>query len=157
MNLLAPVLALTLAACGSASSVLPASSALSVVENVTDGDTITAGGTKIRIRGLDTPETKKPGVPVQCGGPEATEYARAHLLGRQVRLVVDPDDAVDRYGRAVAEVWIGEHSYARDAVRAGMGRAHLFDRRHPASNWPDIQRAEQQARAERIGMWRCPG
>jgi micrococcal nuclease len=129
-----------------------------VVVRVVDGDTVAlTGGEKIRIRGLDTPETRKPGVPVQCFGPEATAYARQQLLGRRVRLVTDPGDLRDRYGRLVAEVWVDGRSYAEDAVRAGEGRAYLYSRRHPASNWADIEAAQREAQAGHKGLWgACP-
>lgn len=129
-----------------------------VVTKVVDGDTIHVqpGGT-IRIRGIDTPETKKPGTPVQCGGPEASAYATRALAGQTVRLVTDPGDLHDRYGRTVAEVWLPNgHSYAADAVEAGMGRAYLFNKRHPASNWPAIEAAQSDAQGAHRGMWACP-
>lgn len=145
---------LTGAVTACAASPAPAAAEEAVVIHISDGDTVAlAGGEKIRIRGLDTPETHKPGVPVQCEGPEATTYAREHLLGHSVRLVTDPGDLRDRYGRLVAEIWVDGRSYAEDAVRAGMGRAYLFDKHHPASNWPAIEHAQELARAERVGMW----
>lgn len=158
MNPLVPALALTLAACTSSSTVLPASSAESTVQHVIDGDTVAmADGEKIRIRGLNTPETHRPNTPVQCGGPEATTYAREHLLGHSVRLVTDPGDLRDRWGRLVAEVWVGERSYAADAVRGGMGKAYLYDKRHPAGNWAEIEAAEREAQAMHRGLWgACP-
>lgn len=129
-----------------------------VVDHVTDGDTVRVTGVgTIRIRGLDTPETKKPRTPVQCGGPEATAYASYRLLGRKVRLVTDPGDLHDRYGRTVAEVWLLDgSSYAEDAVREGMGKAYLYKAKHPASNWPAILAAQANAQAAHRGMWACP-
>lgn len=131
--------------------------ATGTVDRVVDGDTLVINGGKVRVRGLDTPETKKPGTPVQCGGPEATAFAKRELLGEPVRLVTDPGDLLDRYGRTVAEVWLlNGHSYAEDAARAGMGKAYLYDRKHPATNWQAIQAAQDAAQAAHLGMWACP-
>lgn len=75
------------------------------VLRVVDGDTIdirddVRGRLRVRILGIDTPETKKPGVPVECWGPEATRFAESNLVGRRVALVIDPtQDRTDHYGR----------------------------------------------------------
>src|SRR5689334_7778228 len=64
------------------------------VTRVVDGDTVvvryTNGSTdKVRILGVDTPETHKPGTPVQCYGPEASQFTQRMLTGRSVRLELD--------------------------------------------------------------------
>jgi micrococcal nuclease len=79
------------------------------VKRVIDGDTIaiTRDGTEVRVRliGIDTPETKKPNTPVQCFGPEASARTESLLPpGTPVRLVYDVD-RVDTYGRDLAYVY----------------------------------------------------
>lgn len=75
------------------------------VLRVVDGDTIdirddVRGRLRVRILGIDTPETKKPGYTVGCWGPEATEFARSNMVGQRVALQPDPtQDRTDRYGR----------------------------------------------------------
>ncbi len=75
------------------------------VLRVVDGDTIDVrddvrGRLRIRILGIDTPETKKPGYTVGCWGPQATEFARANLVEQRVAIVYDPTQGMhDRYGR----------------------------------------------------------
>ena len=72
---------------------------------VVDGDTIdirddVRGRLRVRLLGIDTPETKKPGYTVGCGGPEATSFAVQTMLGERVAVVADPtQDSTDRYGR----------------------------------------------------------
>lgn len=78
------------------------------VTHVVDGDTIDVviGGREERVRliGIDTPETKKPNTPIQCYGPEASAFTTALLpLGSTVRIerdVVGRDD----YGRLLGYV-----------------------------------------------------
>ncbi len=77
-----------------------------VVEYVVDGDTldVVIDGKKERVRliGIDTPETKKKDTPIECFGPEASDHLRELLpVGTAVRLerdVVGRDD----YGRLLA-------------------------------------------------------
>src|SRR4030088_743749 len=72
------------------------------VTRVVDGDTlrVSLGGREryVRLLGIDTPETHRPGTPIECGGPEASaSMARLVPPGTQVRLATGPtQDAVDR-------------------------------------------------------------
>lgn len=84
------------------------SSAARVVR-VVDGDTIvvSAGGREDRVRyiGIDTPETVKPGAPVECFGKKASARNKALLPpGARVRLETDAEER-DRYGRLLAYVY----------------------------------------------------
>ena len=61
------------------------------VTRVVDGDTVEVrfGGREedVRLIGVDTPETVKPGTPVQCFGPQASDFSHRQLEGQWVRLV----------------------------------------------------------------------
>lgn len=75
---------------------------------VIDGDTIIArvNGTDERIRliGVDTPETKDPRKPVQCFGKEASDFTSGMLPpGTAIRLERDVEER-DRYDRLLAYV-----------------------------------------------------
>ncbi|QEC47510.1 thermonuclease family protein [Baekduia soli] len=78
------------------------------VARVVDGDTllVRVGGARERVRliGIDTPESVKPGTPVQCYGREASAATRRLLDGRDVRLVADAEPR-DRFGRLLAYVY----------------------------------------------------
>src|SRR5690349_11258023 len=74
------------------------------VERVVDGDTIVlAGGERVRYIGVDTPESVKPGTPVQCFAERASAFNARLIEGQQVRLRYDAE-RVDRYGRTLAYV-----------------------------------------------------
>ncbi len=80
------------------------------ITHVVDGDTIDVqiGGRDERVRliGIDTPETKKPNFPIECYGPEATAFTTSLLpVGSTVRIerdVVGRDD----YGRLLGYVYM---------------------------------------------------
>jgi micrococcal nuclease len=80
------------------------------VTKVVDGDIIWVDNNgqrmKIRMIGLDTPETVDPRKPVPCFALEASAQAKTNLGGQSVYLEIDPSqDSVDRYGRTLAYVW----------------------------------------------------
>ena len=132
------------------------------VTDVVDGDTIRVldavrGEVTVRILGIDTPETKKPGYTIGCWGTEATDFARTSLQGQLVNLVGDPtQDAVDRYGRTLAYVVRPDgFNYSVEAARAGTAKSYVFDN-HPVVRHGEIAAAEQQARAAGSGLWGAP-
>jgi micrococcal nuclease len=102
------------------------------VLSVVDGDTVRleiaerpAGIEEletVRLIGVDTPETKAPGKPVQRGGPEASAFVERRLLGRDVLLAFDRE-LRDRYGRLLAYVWLTDGTcFNALLVAEGVGR-----------------------------------
>jgi micrococcal nuclease len=133
---------------------------LATVTYVVDGDTIDVeiGGRTERVRliGIDTPETKQPNTPVECYGPEASEFTAALLpTGATVRIerdVVGRDD----YGRLLGYV----HLLSRDGAETFVNLAIIeqgFAR--PLTIEPNSMFARDFAgaarRAERadLGLW----
>src|SRR6187551_994369 len=86
----------------------PASVTAEVVR-VVDGDTVEAridGDVEdVRLIGVDTPETVKPGEPVQCFGPRASDFTHDRLEGQRVRLVFGAERR-DVYGRLLAYLYL---------------------------------------------------
>ncbi|MAS04618.1 thermonuclease family protein [Mycobacterium sp. 4D054] len=79
-----------------------AAPATATVLRVVDGDTVDVvddarGRLRVRVLGIDTPETKGT---EECWGRQATEFATATLMNRRVAVLGDASqDARDRYGR----------------------------------------------------------
>jgi micrococcal nuclease len=102
----------------------PAEARAFVVRAV-DGDTIEAridGRIEdVRYIGVDTPETVKPGTPVQCFGHRASDFDRRLVERRRLRLVFGVERR-DVYGRLLAYAYIG-HTFVNAAlVRRGLAR-----------------------------------
>ena len=95
------------------------------VSRVIDGDTIEVrvGGREDEVRyiGIDTPETVKPGTPVQCFGPQASAFNHRLVEHREVRLVFDRERR-DVYGRLLAYVYRGGELVNARLARLGYAR-----------------------------------
>jgi len=81
------------------------------VVHIVDGDTIDVDcpdgrfrHTRIRLLGVDTPETVKPNTPVQYYGPEARRFTEQMAYGKIVTLKLDRMRTRDRYNRLLAYV-----------------------------------------------------
>lgn len=130
--------------------------AIAHVQRVVDGDTLLLSDhTRIRLLGVDTPETKKPDTPIQPFGPEASEFTRAHVEGRRVRLEFDKERH-DKYGRVLAYVYLDDWFLNEELIRAGLGRAITH---HPYSEAMKrrFRVAERDARRQRLGLWSVAG
>src|SRR3954454_2913126 len=79
-----------------------------VVTRVVDGDTVhvaLAGRDEtVRYIGIDTPESVKPGTPVQCFAKAASAANGRLVDGQRVRMRYDAEQR-DRYGRLLAYVY----------------------------------------------------
>lgn len=133
-----------------------------LVLRVVDGDTVdivddSRGRLRVRLLGIDTPETKKPNFTVACGGPEATQFASDTLLGQRVALIGDPtQDRTDRYGRTLAYLDKADGwDYSVEAARAGVAHSYVYHH-HPVLRAGEIADAEQDARAAGRGLWGPP-
>ena len=133
------------------------------VIKVVDGDTIWVDNNgkrqKIRMIGLDTPESVDPRKPVQCFALEASAQAKTILGGQSVYLETDPSqDSVDRYGRTLAYVWTASgRLYNLDMIADGY--AHEYTYYLPYRYQADFKAAEGDARTQSRGLWSpdaCP-
>lgn len=152
------VAATTLAACGGDDPALPPGHA--TVVSVIDGDTIVARvagrDERIRLIGIDTPETVAPGRPVECFGPEASARARELLAPGEVVLLERDVEARDRYDRLLAYVTTADGtSVNRVLVAEGYAEASAF----PPNTALDAELADLEAAARQAGsgLWSACG
>jgi len=136
----------------------PPAQARAVVTRVVDGDTFEArigGGVEdVRLIGVDTPETVKPGEPVQCFGPQASGYAHREFGGRRVRLVLGAERR-DVYGRLLAYAYIGHRFLNAELLRRGLARTLAIP---PNTRYSErFGRLELRAARAGRGLWgACP-
>lgn len=130
---------------------------LATVLTPIDGDTLTvriAGRRQdVRLIGVDTPETKHPTKPVQCGGPEASAFTAAQFpRGTRVEIARDVE-ARDRYGRLLGYVYrVSDGLFLNHALlENGLAVAYPFE---PNTMFA-VHFADVAADAERNnrGMW----
>ena len=130
--------------------------------SVTDGDTITVSvnGTKEKVRliGIDTPETKKPDTPVQCFGPEASAYATSLLpAGTPLHLERDVEPR-DKYGRLLAYVYRSEDGLFVNLEIVANGYARLLTFPPNVAHVDEFVAAARTAEADNFGLWAgCTG
>jgi micrococcal nuclease len=130
------------------------------VVRVVDGDTIRvrlgARVERVRYIGVDTPESVKPGTPVQCFAKAASSANARLVAGQEVRLVVDAEER-DRYGRLLAYVYRARDGRFVNAELVEGGYAR------PLTIPPNVRYAARfaslarDAREADRGLWRaCP-
>lgn len=136
------------------------------VLRVIDGDTIVVrlpdGATDdVRYIGIDTPETVKPGTPVQCGGPKAHEVNDRLVGGRTVTLRFD-EERRDVYRRLLAYVYVpgespGDRPLFVNAELARRGLARPLTIPPNDSFAPLFAGLARRAGVAGRGLWgRCP-
>ncbi len=127
------------------------------VVEVIDGDTVDVqiNGTveRLRLIGIDTPETKDPRKPVQCFGKEASAQAAKVLSGQTVLLEEDPSqDTRDTYGRLLRYVWLPDGKlYNLEMIIGGF--AHEYTYETPYKYQAAFKKEEAAARERGWGFW----
>ena len=145
----------------------PAGHERATVIRVVDGDTIEvaidevvpgpgagetqAGQTyKLRMTGIDTPESVKPGHPVECFAREASAATKTLLQGAEVVLVKDIENA-DRYDRLLRYVYVGDEMANARLITNGYAHAYTYP--------PNVRHSElfveleRDARENERGLW----
>ena len=139
---------------------------------MTDGDTVKvrlrSGALKtVRLIGIDTPESRKPGVPVECGAKQATaamtklafRKRRGGRVRQAVRLTTDAtQDRIDRFGRLLAYVERRSDGLdlGRAMIRAGWAVAYVYDGT-PFKRYAAYSAFQTQADAAHRGVWSSCG
>jgi micrococcal nuclease len=126
------------------------------VVHVVDGDTVKvrAGGHSDTVRyiGVDTPESKKPGTPVQCFALAASAYNSRLVAGREVELRVGAE-ARDRYGRLLAYVYRRSDGLFVNAALVRGGYATLLTIPPNVAHVELFRALQRRARAAHAGLW----
>ncbi|MEI6479165.1 MAG: thermonuclease family protein [bacterium] len=132
-------------------------SKLYLVDKVLDGDTfevkIEQKIMKVRMLGIDTPETIDPRKTVQCFGLEASDKTKEMLNGRYVSLKVDEtQSALDKYERILAYVYRDDQLFVNEFLLKN-GYAHEYTYGIPYKMRKDFKKFENDARKNKRGLW----
>jgi endonuclease YncB( thermonuclease family) len=125
------------------------------VQRVSDGDTFvaTVKGRRERVRviGVDTPESVAPNQPDEPFGEEAANFAKHYLDGETVRLAGDAEPR-DRYGRMLAYVWLEDGTFW-NALLVAEGYAQQLTIPPNVTYAGLFRRLVGEARREDRGLW----
>lgn len=118
------------------------------VSKIIDGDTFElSDGNRVRLIGVDTPESNQPFY------GEAMALSESLLLGRRIGHEAGTEER-DRYGRLLWHVYADSIFVNAEIVARGMGQVYLFQ--------PNLEYAEEliesqkRAREARLGIWSLP-
>lgn len=129
------------------------------IAHVIDGDTVDIDihghMERVRLIGVNTPETKHPTKPIECFGPEASAYMTELLpKGTDVRIERDVE-ARDRYGRMLLYMYRDSDNLFinLDLIARGYGTPMSIEPNTFHRN--DFVRAASQAEASNVGLWKA--
>lgn len=150
-----------LGACASSGADHDVVEANAVVTRHTDGDTLRVRmdgiEEKVRLIGIDTPESVHPSEPVECFGKEASAHL-AELVpeGTRVRVVLDVE-ARDRYDRLLGYLFRSSDGSFVNLAMARDGYAAQLTIPPNVAHQSEIRAAVAEARQAGRGLWSaCP-
>ena len=125
------------------------------VTSVTDGDTIKiiyrGIEEKVRLLGIDTPETKDPRKPVQCFGKEASAKTKELLLNTDISVEFGSSQGTrDKYGRLLLYVYKDGVNINKLLVQEGYAYAYT---KYPTKYLNDIIELQKAAQSSQKGLW----
>lgn len=124
------------------------------VERVVDGDTLLLRPhIRLRLQGLDAPESVRPDHPVEPWGPEASAFTRRFIEDADGRISVEVDgEPEDQYGRSLGFVWAGDRMLNEELLREGLAEARL-GYAYSQEKKDRLRRAQQEAKRAGLGIW----
>jgi micrococcal nuclease len=139
---------------------VPSAAFRATIERVVDGDTFIArrDGRSLRVRliGINAPESVKPGLPVECFGPESSRVLHDLLpAGATVRAAHEDGGQRDQYGRELWDVWLGDGQFLQAVlVERGAAEPRLYRPQHAYADV--LATLGDRARARHKGLYaRC--
>jgi micrococcal nuclease len=135
----------------------PEISGMAQLVRVVDGDTIIVRinneEERIRIIGIDTPESVQPNTPIECFGKEASGYTKELLKEiSELNIETDPtQDTRDRNGRILAHVFVGGVNLGETLVRGGYAYEYTYN--DPYKYQSKYKEAQKYAKDNAIGLW----
>lgn len=137
------------------------SSSARVLE-IVDGDTVVVAinGHRVVVRliGIDTPETKKPATPVECFGPEATEFLSSLIPPGTILDLHRDVESRDHFGRLLAYLYRQPDGLFVNREILLQGFARTLSIPPNTTFTAEFEQAVSGARREQQGLWQaCRG
>lgn len=126
------------------------------VKRIVDGDTIVVDfngkGEKVRLIGMNTPESVKPNTPVQPYAIEASNFTKKMVSRKYVRLEFDVQER-DKYGRLLAYVYLPDGQMLNEVlIEDGYARLMTIP---PNVKYVDrFVKLQKKARDGKKGLWK---
>jgi len=125
------------------------------VKYVIDGDTVVLSANRhVRLLAINTPEVASKKRKAELGGEAARQWLKKHIEGQRVRLVAD-QQKFDKYGRALFYLFDSQGRLINEQLLAN-GLAVLSIHPPNLKYLPRLQRAQQRAEAQSLGVWKLP-
>jgi endonuclease YncB( thermonuclease family) len=124
-----------------------------LVTKVVDGDTFELGKHKVRLLGVNTPESVHPAKPVDWFGVESSNHMKKLLKGKKVRLEPEKGKILGKgaYGRMLAYAFLEDGTDVnRNVVRGGYGQSY---HKYPCKRRAEFDELQAKAESEGIGLW----
>lgn len=118
-----------------------------VVSYVFDGDTISLNDNRIRLQGIDCPESKQyckdsAGAFYKCG-ENSTQYMKDLVLNKEVTCTYE---GKDRYKRIISICYLDDLNINADMVKSGNSMAWTYEKEYYTSE-------EESAKKNKLGIW----
>lgn len=126
------------------------------VIRVVDGDTFEifheGKNQKVRMIGINTPESVDPRKEVQCFGIEASNKLKELIDGKIVRIESDEtQDTKDKYGRLLRYVFLNEENINQKMISEGYAFEYTYKKRYKF--YDNFKKSEENARNNNLGLW----
>lgn len=142
------------------SAIPPIPKGLFFVERVVDGDTIVVRASdetqsRVRLIGIDTPESVHPTKPVECFGKEASTKLRELIEGKFVRMEYDASQGMfDTYDRMLGYVFLEDGTFVNEIMIAhGYAYEYTYNKAQPYQYQDAFVHAQEMAQATKQGLW----
>lgn len=124
-----------------------------IVTRVYDGDTLILHGERVRLLGVDTPETNKTKrLKSECYAKEAKDYLSMRVLNEKIHIKTDPKAAQkDIYGRILAYVYLGDENINGTLIEKGYGFVYMDG---TYAKKADFIKRQKKAKRYKRGIWK---